>query len=108
MCAVALRTLEVIERDDLLRRARELGAELQERLQHAFAPFSVRGSGLMMGVELPDSDRADRVVREALREGWIVLGEGEDGRVLSLTPPLVISEQVLWSGVAALAQLAHA
>ncbi len=107
MCAVALRTLEIIERDQLLERARGLGSELRQRLEHAFGPECVRGSGLMLGAELPDAARAERVVTEALREGWIVLCEGERGCVLALTPPLVIAEKVLWSGVDTLARIAR-
>lgn len=56
-CAVALRIMEVVERDGLADNARELGALLKaglEDLQRRYpAVFrEVRGSGLMLGVEL--------------------------------------------------------
>ena len=108
MCAVAKRTLEIMQRDRLLERARALGSELRARMEHAFGPECVRGSGLMLGAELPDADRAEQLIGEALREGWVVLGEGENGNVLSLTPPLVIAEEVLFRGVDTLARIARA
>jgi 4-aminobutyrate aminotransferase-like enzyme len=74
-----------------------------ERLRAALADNprvrEVRGRGLMLGIELVDAADARRVVSEMLCEGWILLAEGADGRVLSLTPPLTISEQLLESGV---------
>ncbi len=108
-CAIALRVLERIERDGLASRARELGAAALERLEKEVrgAPgvVDVRGRGLMLGVELDGSERAARVAREALASGWILLREGSDGRVLSLTPPLTIDATLLARGLDRLAAL---
>ncbi len=102
-CRVATRVLEIMDRDRLPERAAVLGARMLERLQAALADNprvrEVRGRGLMLGIELVDAADARRVVSEMLCEGWILLAEGADGRVLSLTPPLTISEQLLESGV---------
>ena len=49
----------------------------------------------MLGIELDSADAAQRVVAAMLSEGWILLAEGADGRVLSLTPSLTISEELL-------------
>ena len=102
-CRVATRVLEIMDRDRLPDRAAVLGARTLERLRAALADNSrvreVRGRGLMLGIELVDAADARRVVSEMLCEGWILLAAGEDGRVLSLTPPLLISEQLLESGV---------
>ena len=49
----------------------------------------------MLGIELDTADTARRVVAAMLSEGWILLGDGVEGRVLSLTPPLTISEELL-------------
>ncbi len=98
-CALAIEVLARIGRDGLVARAGRLGASLLARLQHdlAAAPavVDVRGRGLMIGIELDTGARADLAIAEALRSGWILLGEGEDGRVLSLTPPLTIDEALL-------------
>ena len=62
----------------------------------------------MFGIELvdgrgdPDGELATRVVVEALRRGWIVLAEGPEGNVISLTPPLIIAESLLEAAVAML------
>ncbi len=102
-CRVATRVLEIMDRDRLPERAAVLGARTLERLRAALADNSrvreVRGRGLMLGIELVDAADARRVVSAMLCEGWILLAAGEDGRVLSLTPPLTISEQLLESGI---------
>ena len=98
-CALGVRVLELLERERLIARAGALGTRLLERLSRelASAPavVDVRGRGLMIGIELDSAERAERVVAQALRAGWILLGEGPDGRVLSLTPPLVIGSELL-------------
>jgi 4-aminobutyrate aminotransferase/(S)-3-amino-2-methylpropionate transaminase len=102
-CAVALRVLERLAAGGLAKRARELGAAALARLEHGLrgAPgvVDVRGRGLMLGVQLDGPERAARVAREALASGWIVLREGDDGRVLSATPPLTISDALLFRGL---------
>ena len=55
-CAVALRVLEVIERDQLPENAREIGRFLMDELQRLIRKFpgvlkEVRGLGLMIGLE---------------------------------------------------------
>lgn len=98
-CAMGLATLEVLERDGLLERARRLGSRALRRLERELAGadhvVDVRGRGLMLGVELDSSAGVDRVIGEALRSGWILIGEGPDLRVLSLTPALSIPEALL-------------
>jgi 4-aminobutyrate aminotransferase/(S)-3-amino-2-methylpropionate transaminase len=108
-CAAALTVLESLERDGLVERARRLGEVALERLRRELADcprvVDVRGRGLFLGIELDSGERADRVIGEALRSGWIVVGEAEDLRVISLTPPLNISERVLDCGLERLAEL---
>ncbi len=98
-CRVAKTVLEILERDGLAKRAARVGASLRERLHSELADApgvcEVRGRGLMLGIELDTADAAQRVVAAMLSEGWILLAEGVEGRVLSLTPPLTISEELL-------------
>jgi 4-aminobutyrate aminotransferase-like enzyme len=49
----------------------------------------------MLGVECDTPERAAHAVRGALRRGVILLPSGEDGRVLGVTPPLVIERDAL-------------
>jgi 4-aminobutyrate aminotransferase/(S)-3-amino-2-methylpropionate transaminase len=108
-CALAHLVLQILERDALAERARTLGehALLHLRAELAGAPgvVEVRGRGLMLGIERETREAANRAVRGALESGWILLGEGDDGRVLSLTPPLTIAEDVLDGGLNRLVEL---
>jgi 4-aminobutyrate aminotransferase-like enzyme len=101
-CAAALANIGEIERLQLPARARQLGARLASRLDALRSHpqvTDVRGRGLMWGIELRDAIAAERTVKEALKRGVIVLQAGPLGNVLSLTPPLVISEQQLLRAV---------
>jgi acetylornithine/succinyldiaminopimelate/putrescine aminotransferase len=105
-CALALGVLDALERRALPARARALGAHALARLQSGLAGSpgvrDVRGRGLMLGIELDSSARAHAAVQSLLHAGWIVLSEGEQSNVLSLTPPLTISEPLLDAGLSAL------
>jgi 4-aminobutyrate aminotransferase/(S)-3-amino-2-methylpropionate transaminase len=108
-CATALAVLELLERDRLLERVRREGAAAIARLERDLAGCAcvvdVRGRGFMIGIELDSRASADRAIGEALRSGWILAGESEDLRVLSLTPALNISESVLASGLDRIVEL---
>ena len=60
---------------------------------------------MFVGIEVDRSDVATRVVAEALRSGWILLGEGEGGRVLTLSPPLNIPDALLDGALERLVEL---
>ena len=96
--------LDVIEREDLVKRSATMGATFIEGLRRLAAKHpcigDVRGLGLMIGVEIVN-DRASREpapqltkrVQQAMRErGVLVSITGVHGCVLRITPPLVISE----------------
>ncbi|MCX6910198.1 MAG: aspartate aminotransferase family protein [Verrucomicrobia bacterium] len=83
-CAMALAAIGEMKRLRLDERARRL----QDRLPG-------RGLGFMKGVELPDAAACQRVVQRLLRRGILALGGGERGNVLTLTPPLTITEKEL-------------
>ena len=68
----------------------------------------VRGCGLMLGIELDTPGRAARAVADALAAGWILIQEGPDGRVLSLTPALNTAESLLERATAVLVELLSA
>ena len=68
---MASRVLEVIEREDVPARARERGAALRRALEAVRAEFpdvirSVRGRGLLLGVELDGASVADSFILRAL------------------------------------------
>ena len=108
-CAAALATLEVLENERLLEKARTLGATALDRLRGLKATHSlvaeVRGIGLLLGVELakrgvPASGEAEQVMYECLARGLsFKVGQGN---VLTLAPPLVIAPAELERAVAIL------
>jgi 4-aminobutyrate aminotransferase len=93
-CAAALATLDVIEEEHLLENAAKVGDLLRNGLRdiqsRQAAIREVRGLGLMIGVELPDHDRAAAVERGAFDRGLLLLGCGEAS--IRLSPPLVFRE----------------
>jgi 4-aminobutyrate aminotransferase/(S)-3-amino-2-methylpropionate transaminase len=108
-CAASLASLEVIERDGLADRARDEGAiwleELRARLGHHAAVREVRGRGLMIGVELDDGRRTLGLVASLLARGYLALPAGPGASVLQLTPPLIISRDLLRGATAAIGSI---
>jgi acetylornithine/succinyldiaminopimelate/putrescine aminotransferase len=62
----------------------------------------MRGVGLMAGIEIESGALAMRAMKRLLREGFIFLPEGDEGQVISFTPPLIITEAQIKQSVAAL------
>jgi adenosylmethionine-8-amino-7-oxononanoate aminotransferase len=107
-CAVADKVLEIMEREDLVARAKTMGDMLRERLRHLENHphvAEVRGIGLMQAVELvrdketlerfPAEDRMTRrVVAAGLRKGVFFYpgGSGRAQDVIMLGPPMIITE----------------
>jgi acetylornithine aminotransferase len=91
-CVAALTTLTVIEEDRLLERAVALGerirAGLRARLAAQAAVADIRGSGLMIGVEL---DRPCGQLVAAGLDAGILINVTAD-RVVRLLPPLVMTD----------------
>lgn len=85
-CAAGLVTLRRLP--DTAARCAERGAALRTALESA--GFSVRGLGLMLGVEL--GSRSLGASRSLMSAGWIALPAGMNAEVLSLTPPCVITD----------------
>ena len=104
MCRVAHTVLEVIERDNLLERAAELGLRIQEglrsHLQGVAGVLEVRGLGLMIGVQL---DRpCGKLVEMALKQGLLINVTADS--VIRLLPALVMTDEQTESLIE---QLAH-
>jgi 4-aminobutyrate aminotransferase len=104
---VALKVIEVVK--TLLPNVRRLEGLFREELVKLKEEFEkvgdVRGLGLAWGVEFvtdkkskkPDVGFRNRVVREALRRGLVLLGCGKSS--IRLIPPLVIGEEEAKEGL---------
>jgi 4-aminobutyrate aminotransferase-like enzyme len=114
-CAMALAQIAEIGKLKLPERSAELGEfllnELQLKISGSKFQISVRGLGLMVGVELrlpdgkPATDVAMQAIKTMLRRGYIMLPEGEFGNVISFTPPLTIAKAQLAKAVKTLAEV---
>lgn len=93
-CRAGLASLSEIRERRLPERAQVLGALARDVLSDADA-VEVRGRGLMIGIELESPQRVQAVVQQALQQGVLLLPCGDEGTVLSVTPPLVIEESDL-------------
>ncbi len=92
-CAAALAVLDVLERDRLVERAACLGRLLLNRLdtlRRLPAVCAVRGRGLLLGVQLDGPTRAAAIARSARTRGVLVR---QQGNVITLAPPLVLTDE---------------
>jgi adenosylmethionine-8-amino-7-oxononanoate aminotransferase len=100
-CAVGLKNLEIMEREEYPKRARELGKRLFDGLKSLREfPFvgDVRGLGLVYGVEIvsdkeaktPDPAMAMKIFKAAQERG---LRSRPLGNTLAFSPPLSINEE---------------
>ena len=107
-CAAALASLAVLEEEGLPERAAELGARALARLTQVLAGapgvVEVRGRGLLIAIECDTPARAARACAGALARGIVAIASGDDGRVISITPPLCIDAELLESSLEALAK----
>ncbi len=108
-CAAALATLEVIEHEQLVDNAAQRGQQLLEQLQalqrqHPLIA-TIRGKGLMLGMEIaeshlqPRADIASRLAAACEQQGLLLLRCGIDGQIVRWLPPLVVSEADINEGV---------
>jgi 4-aminobutyrate aminotransferase-like enzyme len=74
-----------------------MGLYLANRLdrlrRHDNHVVSVRGKGMLWAVELRDAAVANQLVRSALKDGVILLQSGLEGNVITISPPVVITEK---------------
>lgn len=110
-CAAALAVIEVMEKENLCERARQLGALLTARLtklqQELPCIGEVRGPGAMVAMELvknrdphaPDADLAKALVQRAGRNGLVLLSCGVYGNVIRFLMPLTASDAIVNEGL---------
>ena len=103
-CAAGLAVLEIIAREDLVRRADQRGVYLAQELAGIAADPTIpaaqasRGRGLLQGLVLAPSVAPAAVLTEIREQGVLLSLAG--GNVLRFTPPLCVTEDELAEGVA--------
>jgi len=110
-CATALKVLEIIERENIVGQAAELGKKLKKRLDEFYDKYEVvgevRGKGPMLAMELvkdrktkePDKDACGTLMKECLGSGLLTLKAGLYGNCIRLHPPLTIGDELLDKGM---------
>ena len=100
-CVAALKTIEIMERDNYAQKSAELGAVMVEGFKKIQAKYPVigdiRGLGGMIAIELvkdpvskyPAKDETAAVVKECSNNGLVILSTGILGNNLRVLVPLV-------------------
>ena len=115
-CAMALAQVKEIEQRQLCKRALMMGEFamsqfLKLQMKHPGVVTTVRGKGLMLGIELNQAAIKQEtaigvlVMRKMAGLGWIVLPEGPEANILSFTPPLIITKRQILGFTNALDQI---
>ncbi|EPB3087670.1 aspartate aminotransferase family protein [Vibrio vulnificus] len=109
-CAAALATMEAIEQDGLLDKAKADSQFMREKLLEMKAKYpvigDVRGIGMLWGIELITDheskarayDEAEVVLYQCLNNG--VSFKVSQGNVIQLSPPLIITREQLTEALA--------
>ncbi|EGR1568257.1 aspartate aminotransferase family protein [Vibrio parahaemolyticus] len=109
-CAAALATMEAIEQDGLLDKAKADSRFMHEKLLEMKAKYpvigDVRGIGMLWGIELVTDheskarayDEAEAVLYQCLNNG--VSFKVSQGNVIQLSPPLIITREQLTEALA--------
>lgn len=97
-CAAAVKTLEIIERDKLVDYVNKTGTELMKHLETELGnKAKIRGYGFMIGIELENKDKADKVIETCFKEKMLILGAGAEQKVIRFIPPLNIDRSLLFN-----------
>jgi 4-aminobutyrate aminotransferase/(S)-3-amino-2-methylpropionate transaminase len=119
-CAAANAVLQIVDDENLLERADEVGKSIRSRWEGIERQVpeigEIRGLGSMVGVEMvkdretrePNPEFIDRLMRETQKRGLITVSCGIYHNVLRHLVPLVISDEQLDEGLDALAESAVA
>lgn len=103
-CAASLKTLEIIQRDNLLPYVEQTGEEVKKYLSQELAEkVKVRGFGFMLGLELPSKETVDEVIDACFQEKILILSAGTNA--LRIIPPLNIEKSLLMNALDKLVQI---
>ena len=110
-CAAGLKTIEIMERDNLAARSAEIGEKVTARVKEWMAKYpvigNVRGLGAMIGIEFvkdletkePNGELVTAMVQECVQRGLMIEPAGRYGQVVRFLAPLVITDEQLEKGL---------
>lgn len=110
-CAAALKTIEIMERDNLANRSLEIGEKVQKRYKEWMEKYEVvgdvRGLGSMIGIEFVTDKKSKKpnpaivlnIINEATQNGLMIENAGVYGNVIRFLAPLVMTDEQLEVGL---------
>ncbi|MBN1821024.1 MAG: aspartate aminotransferase family protein [Prolixibacteraceae bacterium] len=87
-CVASIAVLDVLKSDDLIENSAEVGDYLMDELKKMKGGFSVRGKGLMIGLEF---DVHVKPIREKLLNEFKIFTGVSGAKMIRLLPPLCLS-----------------
>lgn len=105
-CAIGLKVLEILERDNLIQQVNErskYALEKLKKIENYSSVREIRSKGLLIGIDVTNSDLAKNVaVPEMRKRGINILPEG---RVIMFNPAYLVSEDQIDNFVNTLSQV---
>ena len=110
-CAAAIKTIEIMERDNLAKRSLEIGEKVQAVYKKWMDKYEVigdvRGLGGMIGIEFvtdkqsktPYGEIVSKIVKNAVEKGLMLENSGTYGQVIRFLAPLVMTDEQLKAGL---------
>ena len=110
-CAAGLKTIEIMERDNLAKRSLEIGEKVQKAYKEWQSKYDVigdvRGLGSMIGLEFvtdqasktPNPELVSKLIQETVQNGLMIENAGVYGNVIRFLAPLVITDEQLEAGL---------
>ncbi|MBV8282930.1 MAG: 4-aminobutyrate--2-oxoglutarate transaminase [Candidatus Eremiobacteraeota bacterium] len=111
-CAAALAVLDIFEEQQLIERAKVIGAAIERAMRDLQRRYpervgDVRGRGAMFAMEFVDrageEPASKRIIAQARERGLLLLSAGSKGCVIRVLVPLVIGDADLAEGLKRLA-----
>lgn len=109
-CAAALKTIEIMEKEDFAGKSMKIGARCQEVFNNWKEKYSVvgdvRGLGAMIGIEFvkdqktkePNPELVTNLVQYCAQHGLLIENAGTYSNVIRFLAPLVITDDQLEAG----------
>lgn len=110
-CTSALKTIEIMERDNLANRSLEIGEKVQKRYREWMEKYDVigdvRGLGAMIGIEFvtdkeskkPNPTIVLNIINKAAQNGLMIENAGVHSNVIRFLAPLLITDEQLEAGL---------
>ena len=110
-CAAAIKTIEIMERDNLAKRSLEIGEKVQAVYKKWMDKYEVigdvRGLGGMIGIEFvtdkqsktPNGEIVSKIVKNAVEKGLMLENSGTYGQVIRFLASLVMTDEQLKAGL---------